>query len=136
MRGRIVIRHRPCNGQKTKEEGEALWLPSGIGLDVREYVFGCILVLGLDQQGDAARDQNADVEDHVPLGHFLDPVCGHGVYAAGYQGETGHDADGVPVGDLVAEVGAHAHGSEEHLRGAVFGGGYTCDLAEEVDPAC
>lgn len=135
MSGGVVVGHGPRDGEETEEEGEALWLPAGVLLNVREDVFWSVLVFGLDEEGDAAGDEDADMEDDVALGHFLDPVGGHGVDASGEDGKTGHDTNGRVGGDFILEVGSDGDGGEQHLCSTVLGRGNTSNLTKKVDPS-
>ena len=135
MRGGVVISHSPGHREEAEEEGEALWLPAGVLLNVREDVFWSVLVLGLNEEGDTAGDEDADVEDDVALGHLFNPVGGHGVDTSREDGKTGHDTNGRVGGDFILEVGSNGDGGEQHLCGTVLGRGNTSDLTKKVDPS-
>ena len=120
MSGGVVVGHGPSDGKETEEEGEALWLPAGVLLNVREDVSWSVLIFGHDEESDAAGDEDADVEDDVALGHLLNPVGGHGVDASGEDGKTGHDTNGRVGGDFILKVGSDGDGGEQHLCSTIL----------------
>ncbi len=135
VRRGVIVSHGPAHAQEAKEPRKAGGVPAGDARRVREDVLGGVLVLRLGEQGDGARDEDGDVEDHVGARQLLHPLGRQRVDEPAEEGEGGHDADGRARGRGVGEVGAHGDGREQELGGSVLGRGDTGDLAEQVEPA-
>lgn len=96
---------------------------------------GCVvLVVRHDQQGDAARDQDEDVEDDIALGDFFHPVGRHGVDQTTEKSQSGHYTDGGTGRRLIREVRAHGDSGQKQLGRSILRRGDTGDLAKEVQP--
>lgn len=133
--GRIVVGHGPAHGEETKQPAEADGLPATPRLDMGEDV-GCVmLVLGHDQQSDGAGHEDAEVEDHVELGHLLHPVGRQGVDRAGDDCQGRHDTHSGAIGDGIVEVAAHGDCSQKHLGSAILRRSNTSNLTQEIEPA-
>lgn len=148
---RIVVGHRPGDGQETEEEAKADRRPARGRLDVGEDVGSIMFILGQYQQRNRARDQDEDVKDNIGFGHLLHPVRRQGVDRASQDGQRGHHPDGCICCNLIVEISPDADSREKHLSGSILGGGDTrnlsmwvrkernptereTNLAEEIDP--
>lgn len=132
----VVVGHGPGDGEEAKQETEAGRLPARIGLHLGEDVGRRVLVLLHDEEGDAAGEEDCDVDHGVRPCNLGQPGCVEAVDARVHDGQRGHDADNVALRRRIREIRADGDGGEKHLCRSVRRRCAAAYLANNVQPAC
>jgi hypothetical protein len=120
MSSSIIVRHRPGDGQKSEEKGEAKWRPARGRFYMSEHITRIMFVLGQRQECHTARNQYADVKDNISFRHFFHPVSRQGVDEAGKHGQSSHHPNCCISSNLIVEISSNSNSSEKHLSSAIF----------------
>lgn len=88
----------PCHRQEPKQEAESRRVPSRVRSYLGENIASRILVLLENKKGNAAREQNGDVNHSVCAGNLREPGSVQTVDKCMEDGQSGHHPNDVSLG--------------------------------------